>query len=129
VWSLSVYDGWLYAGTFDWSVFLRWATTDDSPPKAARLFNMLGPETIVANQAGAELWRSRDGENWLPVMRQGFGNAYNFGIRNIVPTPHGLFVGTANSFGPRVAVRVDSEWAYEDNPLGGLEVWHGKSRG
>ena len=61
-----------------------------------------------------------------PVTRRGFGNAYNLGIRNLVSTPQGLFVGTANLFGPRVAVRAEGGgWQYEDNPLGGLEVWLG----
>ncbi len=71
--------------------------------------------------------RSYDGENWLPVTRQGFQNPYNYGVRNIVSTPHGLFIGTANPFGPRIATRVSKEWewTYEDNPRSGLEVWQG----
>ena len=63
----------------------------------------------------------------MPVTRQCFGNPYNIGIRNLVSTPHGLFVGTANFFGPRVAVPHGSEWVYEDNPRGGLEVWQGNT--
>jgi hypothetical protein len=53
-------------------------------------------------------------------------NSYNYGIRNLVSTEHGLFLGTANPFGPRVAVRRDNGWTYEDNAQGGLEVWLGK---
>ena len=127
VWNMGVHDGWIYAGTYDWSVTMRWARLDESPPRARHLFEELGTETVIAQEGGADLWRSRDGDNWLPVTRQGFGNAYNFGIRNIVSTPHGLFVGTANVFGPRVAVRgEDGAWTYEDNPRGGLEVWLGR---
>jgi ubiquinone/menaquinone biosynthesis C-methylase UbiE len=46
----------------------------------------------------------------------------------MVSTPHGLFVGTANPFGPEVGVKRDGEWRYEWNPRGGAEVWLG-SRG
>ena len=28
---------------------------------------MVGAEKIVENEGGADLWRSHDGENWLPV--------------------------------------------------------------
>ncbi|WP_226573216.1 hypothetical protein [Acuticoccus sediminis] len=126
VWTMAVHDGWLYAGTYDWSVTMRWAKLDQSPPRARSLFEKLGTETVIENEGGADLWRTRDGENWLPVTRRGFGNAYNFGIRNLVSTPRGMFVGTANVFGPRVAVRDGDGWVYEDNPLGGLEVWMGQ---
>ena len=126
IWSLEAHDGWLYCGTYDWSIMLRWSTLSEAPPKVARFFNLLDPETVIANASGAELWRSRDGENWMPVNRRGFGNPYNVGIRNVVSTPCGLFVGTGNFFGPRVAVRSGLEWGYEDNPRGGLEIWLGK---
>jgi hypothetical protein len=125
MWALEEHKGWLYAGTNDWSVMLRWSTLSEAPSKVVRFFNLLDPEVMIANASGAELWRSYDGENWMPVNRKGFGNPYNVGIRNLVSTPHGLFAGTANFFGPRVAVRRDSQWVYEDNPRGGLEVWLG----
>ncbi len=125
VWALACHNGWLYAGTYDWSVMVRWANPSKSFPKVIRLLDLIDSEVIVAGQGGTELWRSQDGENWIPVTRHGFGNPYNVGIRNLVSTPHGLFVGTANFFGPRVAVRHGSEWRYEENPRGGLEVWLG----
>jgi hypothetical protein len=125
MWALAAHNGWLYAGTNDWSVMLRWSTLSEAPPKVVRFLKHLDPEVLIANASGAELWRSRDGENWMPVDRRGFGNPYNVGIRNLVSTPYGLFAGTANFFGPRVAVRHGAEWVYEDNPRGGLEVWHG----
>lgn len=125
MWSLGEHDGWLYAGTYDWSVDMRWAKLEASPPSVRRLVELIGAEKIVSNQGGFDLWRSFDGENWLPVTRQGFGNPYNWGARNLLSTQHGLFVGTANAFGPRVAVRDGDGWRYEDNPDGGLEVWQG----
>jgi hypothetical protein len=125
IWALGVHEGWLYAGTYDWSMTMRWALLDENFKKVHRLFEILDPEVVVANEGGADLWRSHDGENWLPVTRRGFGNGYNIGIRNLVSSPIGLFVGTGNLFGPRVAVRAGEGWRYEDNPDGGLEVWLG----
>ena len=46
--------------------------------------------------------------SWTTVYevseRNGFGNKFNWGIRTLASTPQGLMVGTANPFGPRVAV-------------------------
>jgi len=132
VWDMGVHDGWLYAGTYDWSTTLRWAKFEAAPAKVKELMRLVGIENIIAADGGADLWRTADGENWMPVCRQGFGNAYNWGIRNIVSTPVGLMVGTANVFGPTVAVPdgpnglFGDKWRYEENPDGGLEVWHGK---
>ena len=125
VWTMDVHDGWLYVGTFDWSVTLRWAMMDGAPRQIRDAMELVGIEDVIAGQGGCELWRTADGENWMPVTRQGFGNPYNWGIRNILSTPIGLMVGTANVFGPRVAVPDGEGWAYEANPDGGLEVWLG----
>jgi hypothetical protein len=58
------------------------------------------------------------------VTRNGFGNPYNYGARTIVSAQGQLFVGTANPFGPQVAVATAAgNWVYVDNPRGGLEVW------
>ena len=96
-----------------------------STPLVLGCENQVGLETIVENQAGFDLWRTADGENWIPVERQGFSNPYNYGIRNLISTPYGLFIGTTNPFGPKVALRVEEKWQYVDNPAGGLEVWLG----
>ncbi len=126
IWKMGIHDGWLYQGTMDWSVFLRFTKFEGRPDSFVRQFGYVGMENIVKNQGGFDLWRSYDGENWLPVSRQGFGNPYNYGVRNIVSTPYGLFIGTANPFGPRVAQEKDGQLTYVDNPAGGLEVWLGK---
>ncbi len=131
LWRMGVHQGWLYAGTMDWSIILRYVKLHERPNQAAQLIHQLNVDKFINHQGGAELWRTFDGENWLPVTRTGFGNAYNYGIRNIVSTPHGLFVGTTNPFGPRMASRKTSstsrewEWEYTDNPDGGLEIWQG----
>ena len=49
----------------------------------------------------------------------GFGNAYNYGARTVLGTPAGLFVGTANPFGPEVALRSANRWVYVPNEDGG----------
>lgn len=128
MWSMAEHDGWLYVGSYDWSVTLRWAKFDAAPERVRRVLTVLGAEKVIAAEGGADLWRSADGENWLPVDRRGFGNPYNWGIRNLLSTPLGLCVGTANVFGPKVAVREGDGWAYADNPDGGLEVWLGAPR-
>ncbi len=75
--------------------------------------------------AGFDLWRTRDGSNWIPVTHNGFNNPYNYGIRTMVSSPYGLFVGATNPYGPEVAVERVSGWQYEQNPRGGLEIWFG----
>ena len=77
----------------------------------AELFNHIGLDMIKKNR-GFELWRSYDGENWIPVDRKGFGCIFNNGIRNLVSTPKGLFVGTANPFGPKIAKEINGNWEY-----------------
>lgn len=122
VWRMGIHDGWLYAGTMDWTVILRYVDLSAKPWRAARLLLASGVEEFIRLQGGFDLWRTCDGENWLPVTRTGFDNPYNYGCRNLISTPHGLFVGTANPFGPRVATLCDGHWEYRDNPAGGLEV-------
>lgn len=126
LWKMAVHDGWLYAGTLNSAVYMQWTKTGVGAT-GGQLMEMLGVERIVQHQGGFDLWRSADGVNWLPVDRHGFGNIYNYGIRNLVPTPYGLFVGTANPFGPRIARRDEvGNWFYADNPRGGTELWLGR---
>lgn len=127
-WRMGVFDDWMYLGTFDWSLMLCYSKQDGWPEMFRRVFSKLDMDSIRDGLAGADLYRSFDGENWLPVTTDGFGNPYNYGIRTIVPTPIGLVVGTVNPFGPRVARRTGDGWTYEDNPDGGFEVWLGRHR-
>jgi hypothetical protein len=92
IWRMGVHDGWLYAGTMNWSIILRFNRLKGQSQKLNWLLEQVGIENLIKNQGGFDLWRSFDGENWLPVSRQGFGNSYNYGLRNIVSTPHGLFI-------------------------------------
>ncbi|MFK8183938.1 MAG: hypothetical protein AB8B99_11235 [Phormidesmis sp.] len=127
IWRMGIHNGWLYVGTMDWSVILRYTNLKEKPLKISQMLAKSGVEDFIECYGGSELWRTFDGENWLPVTRTGFDNPFNYGIRNIISSPHGLFVETANPFGPKVAVRQGKgwDWTYEDNPKGGLEVWQG----
>jgi nucleoside-diphosphate-sugar epimerase len=125
IWRMAVHEGWLYASTFDWSVFLPYARRPSQP--AARMMREFGVDHLVRVGGGFELWRTRDGINWIPVTQNGLGNPYNYGARNLVSTPYGLFVGTANPFAPEVPARLATGWVYIPNPHGGAEVWLGQA--
>ncbi len=123
LWRMGVHEGHLYVGTFNWANMLPYLPTHTWPEDVLAMVHRWGEENILRRFAGAELWRSADGLRWAPVTRSGFGNKYNWGVRNLVSTPHGLFVGTANPFGPTVAQRIDRErWQYVPNARGGCEV-------
>jgi hypothetical protein len=129
IWAMAEHAGWLYVGTMDSMIWIEWLDLERYPERTRKLVEGIGVENILANEAGCDLWRSADGENFLPVTRTGFDNRYNLGVRNLVSTPVGLFVGVANPFGPRIAVRgQDGSFGYVDNPRGGLEIWLGQSQ-
>lgn len=122
IWRMCQHDGCLYVGTMDSSSMLPFG--DPHSPER-RAFDQLTVEQYMRWRGGCELWRTADGDRWSAVTRNGFGNPYNWGIRSLLSTPRGLFVGTANPFGPKVAMRCPEGWRYRDNPQGGVEVWHG----
>jgi hypothetical protein len=125
LWRLCVHDGWLYAGTFAWSGLIPFIPREKWPADRLRMADVERTRLIMEKMGGFDLWRSRDGEFWVPVTRNGFGNYFNWGVRTMVSTDHGLFVGAANPFGPDVAVQRGDGWRYEPNPRGGCEVWLG----
>jgi len=129
LWRMCVHDGWLYAGTFAWSSLLLYAPREKWP---AHIQAMMDPErtnTVLNKLGGFDLWRTRDGVFWVPVTRNGFGNSFNWGVRTMVSTDHGLFVGTANPFGPDINVERAAGWQFEPNAKGGLEIWLGAAGG
>jgi len=126
IWRMVVHEEWLYVGTFDWSVFLLYANRPHLLPWLQRDIRRFGLDNIVQYEGGFDLWRSQDGIHWSNVTRNGFGNPYNYGARTMVSTPFGLFVGTANPFGPEVAAQTAVGWTYVSNPQGGAEVWLGQ---
>ncbi|MEM1432368.1 MAG: hypothetical protein AAGG09_23160, partial [Pseudomonadota bacterium] len=124
-WRMASHDGWLYLGTFDWSTMVRYSDRSAWPQPYARGLERFGIERFLGLQGGAELFRSADGANWVSVDEQGMGNFYNYGIRTMQSTPHGLAVGYVNPFGPRVGKWDGPDFAYHDNPDGGAEIWLG----
>ena len=47
-------------------------------------------------EGGFQLWATADGESWRAITLDGFGDPYTVGIRTMISTPHGLFLGTLN---------------------------------
>ena len=123
-WRMESHNGWLYLGTYDSSNLLAWVNPSALSDFSAKAIQAIGSNHILKH-SGFDLWRSFDGENWLPVDRTGFGNKFNSGVRNLISSPFGLFVGTANPFGPSVATKCGPEWVYTPNAHGGLEIWLG----
>ena len=75
------HNGILYLGTNDSSVAYRGGLL----------------EPFIKEEFGADLWASQDGNKWVRLTRNGFGNIYNFGIRTFFSSPqYGLFVGATN---------------------------------
>ncbi len=127
-WRMASLDGWLYLGTFKWTVLLPYLPALHPSSQVQALVRWQGIDNVVHFDGGFDLWRSQDGVRWEPVTTNGFGNPYNYGVRTMVRTPWGLFVGTANPFGPHVAIPTSSGWTYVPNPRGGAEVWLGAAR-
>lgn len=126
-WRMEAHNGWLYLGTLNWSLMMQYANRDNWSEFVRGIYERLGPQQIFDNLAGAHLYRSFDGENWVAVTRNGFDNPYNYGIRSLVSTPLGLAVGLVNPFGPKVGIVENDKVRYEPNPRGGLEIWLGAS--
>jgi SAM-dependent methyltransferase len=124
-WRMCEHEGWLYLGTYDWSIWMSYVRPETIPDKLRQRIERVGVDNIVRAQGGFDLWRSRDGVEWVPVSRNGFGNPCDYGIRTMVSSPYGLFLGVANPFGPTMAVRRLAGWRYEPNEKGGCEIWLG----
>jgi SAM-dependent methyltransferase len=124
-WRMCEYEGHLYLGTYDWSVWAPYVRPEALPEGLRKRIERVSVDTIVKLLSGFDLWRSADGVNWVPVTRNGFGNPFNFGLRTMAASPHGLFLGVANPFGPTMAVKRLAGWKYEHNQEGGCEVWLG----
>lgn len=122
-WRMCEHEGWLYMGTFEWSSILGYANRANWPQVFANAINHVDPQRILDRQSGFDLYRSFDGENWVPVTTNGMDNPYNMGLRTLVSTPRGLFLGTANPYGPKVMPLGGTR--YVPNPRGGCEVFLG----
>lgn len=127
VWRMAEHRGHLYAGTLSWACLLPYMPLNGWPEDMLVMLNRNGHDQVARRYGGFGLWRTADGVIWESVTRTGFGNHYNWGVRNFASTRHGLFVGAVNPFGPKVAVRRDGRWQYVPNPRGGAEIWLGEA--
>ncbi len=81
-WRMDVFNGGLYVGTNDWSYSLQ------TVPIVSQL---------LQGQFGFDMYGTCDGRYWYPVTINAFGSGIdNFGLRTMVPTPFGNFLGSAN---------------------------------
>ena len=128
VWRMCVHGEYLYAGTYSWANMLPYLPFNMWPEDVLRMINIWGIDYLQREYGGVGLFRTHDGVRWEPVTRSGFENKFNWGIRNFASTPYGLFVGTANPFGQRIAARLDGEWQYIDNNRGACEIYLGAPR-
>lgn len=125
LWRMQAHDDFLYAGTLCWANMLPYLPMNVWPEDVLVQTRRWGLEELNRRYGGFNLWRTADGVRWDCVTRSGFGNKYNWGVRNMASTPHGLFVGSANVFGPKMAVQRDGRWQYVHNPRAGTEIFLG----
>ncbi len=104
-WYMSEYDGWFYVATCDFNALVFDYFEDFFggvvPPEWEWL------STLLFGRTGFDLWRTADGVRWVKVTKTGFDERDNFGVRNMMATQWGFFVGVANA-------------------IDGFEIWLGK---
>ncbi len=99
-WYTAEHDGWFYVGTYDMGGMVMDIVDEIYggviPPEFDLVYELLfGTDEL--RRGGFDLWRTKDGINWVPVVLDGFGDPDNYGIRNMQSTPYGLVVGVANA--------------------------------
>jgi len=107
MWAMTAYDGALYVGTHHCGAF------HDA---------LNGSERIGG---GFQLWATQDGDEWEAVTMDGFGDVFATGVRTLLPTPVGLFLGTSTHR------EIQRAWVKRTGrPLQktgtGLSVWHAR---
>lgn len=80
-WRMVTYEGALLLGTNDSS----WS-----------LNGFPGVTDALRAQFGFDLYGTCDGNTWWTATRNGFGRPFDFGVRTMVSSPAGLFLGTTN---------------------------------
>jgi ubiquinone/menaquinone biosynthesis C-methylase UbiE len=124
-WQLCEHDGWLYLSSFDSTILIAFQEPDEMSESVRAVLDPTTVDYLEKFGGGFGLWRSPDGVNWTSISINGFGNPFAYGIRTMISTEHGLFLGVTNPFGPDVAVKRLGGWRYEPNPKGGCEIWVG----
>jgi hypothetical protein len=104
LWRMEAHDDVLYVGTWDFAVFLR-------------IFGIIGD--WINLQGGFDLWKSEDGITWSEITHNGLDSKFNHGVRSLLSTPAGLFLGTTNPWdGTEVYRGLPSESAAPQMTLG-----------
>jgi hypothetical protein len=112
-WRMADYDGWLYMGGADWRFAPTYLPTSRNPRwDLSRLEIAALTRDTRAYTGGFGFWRTKDGQNWTAITLDGFNDSpYTYGIRELTPTPHGLFVGTSSSRSSRQGGGPELWWA------------------
>ena len=111
IWSISNFNGYIYAGTQNVNGAQIWRSPD------GQNWNQFGPawsastDTVIvmlpfgsslyvgtSNEAGGEIWRT-DGLTWSQVVNGGFGDAHNYGINSFAVFSNSIYAATSNDNG------------------------------
>ncbi len=99
IWSMGIWNGRLYVGTFNWSFLAATVIPEYAAPTPLPNINELIPPSTY----GAFLYYfPSTSSKALPESENGVGNYLNYGVRNIIPYtyPNGsisMFLGMANA--------------------------------
>ena len=75
MWRMCAHDGALYVGTHDLSTFTIYANQSQWPERVRRLLEYVDSDQFLRFRGGFDLWRTTDGDNWVPVTRNGFSTS------------------------------------------------------
>ncbi len=113
-WQLEVQGKEMYLGTFSWSILIPVFL-----PYLPEILEELLPDYPVGgiipdyvwswfaelvfaagrNVLGFDLWKTKNGVDWVPVSLNGLDNNYNYGVRKLFLSENrNLYLGTANPF-------------------------------
>ena len=98
-WSMAVYDNQLFIGTMNWTMLLADASTQllDMISGTNLSITRTQLSNLTQQYYGANLFRiATPTEPGVFESTNGLGNFANYGIRNLLSTPSGLYAGTAN---------------------------------
>lgn len=88
VWTMGAHDGALYLGMHSWEPY---ASALGQAGQATG-----GPGSPDGHVPGYQLWASRDGVDWTMVLQASPEMAGDAGLRTLLTTPAGLFLGSSN---------------------------------
>jgi len=108
IWSLSTFDGQIYAGTSNVNGAQIWRSADEynwsqfTPIWTTNIDTVMDMESFgsnlyagVSGDAGGEIWRT-DGLTWSQVVYGGFGDTNNYGINALAVFSNEVYAATSN---------------------------------